>query len=230
MNFRTPLIVACSATCAATLACVFAQGRQLGELRAEHQRLVIQQEGAKKNSTEAAPKNESTGSPSIELLRLRNEVSQLTSRRRELNNVTSENEKLLVQVAASRTNPAKAAIVMQTLPPGYISKATARNVGYNSPEDALQTMLWALQNRDAASIAQGFTPRIAEDFQKQIAKAQAAGKDFFAASEKLPGMLVLGKEQEPDGATILRVEIIPGEPETKIRFQQINGQWKLDSK
>ena len=36
-----------------------------------------------------------------------------------------------------------------TLPPGYVRKRQARLVGYNTPEDTIQSFLWAVQNHDA---------------------------------------------------------------------------------
>jgi len=85
------------------------------------------------------------------LLRLRNEVSRLTGRKRELTGALTENESLRAQLARRATNsPAGTG-----LPAGYIRKNQAKMAGYNTPEDTIQSLLWALNNRDFPNLLQG---------------------------------------------------------------------------
>lgn len=230
MNIRSALIIAGLLVCGVTLAGMIAQRRQLRELREEHRRLVAQRDSPRENSPEAAPKNEPSAkaSPSLELLRLRNEVSQLTIRRRELNSVASENEKLLVQFAASRTNVAKTGSPLA----GYIRKSTAQNVGFDTPENTLQTFYWAIQNRDLVTLTQAFGTNMAQQFQRQMEKSARTGEDFFKGAKNIPPMRVLDRQQLPDGIMELKVGSLPESnlPETKIHFQLVNGQWKMDMK
>ena len=44
------------------------------------------------------------------------------------------------------------------LPPGYIRKSEARMVGYSTPDDTLQSFLWAIQNRDLTNVLQALAP------------------------------------------------------------------------
>jgi hypothetical protein len=227
MKIRILLIIASSVACAATVTGVVVQGRQLGELRTEHRRLVTEPESEKATAPNAVPAA-SNNSPSLELLQLRNEVSQLTKRRRELNNIATENETLRVQVAVSRTNTAKAGSPLA----GYIRKSTAQNLGFNTPEDTLQTFYWAIHNRDITTLTQAFGPEMLKQLQRQIEKSGRTGADFFKGSENIPPMRVLDREQLPGGSVKLKVGNLPGaEPaEQTIHFQFINGQWKLDMK
>jgi hypothetical protein len=226
MNIRILITTASVGLCALTVAGVAVQSKQLGELRAEHQRIMQERESsaAEAPAPAVAPAADS-GSTSHELLRLRNEVNRLTSRRKELEGVASENERLRTQVAASKTNRVAANLNLE----GFIRKSTARNVGYATPEDTMQTMLWAVQNKDVAGMAQAFTPEMADEFQKEIAKIQAEGRDFFEHAKELPGFRVVERQQLPDGVIVLKVEIAPGSGTEDVRFQLINGQWKMAS-
>jgi hypothetical protein len=82
-------------------AALFVQRQQIITLRAEQQQLLAQYSTFPDDAAIAAPATE-TNSPqavSPELLRLRNEVTQLTQRRRELAGVPVENERLHAQLA-----------------------------------------------------------------------------------------------------------------------------------
>lgn len=226
MNMRTVVITAAFGVCALTVAGVAVQSKQLGDLRAEHQRTAQERETPNTEVVTAAVAPASnSGSTSHELLRLRNEVNRLTSRRKELEGVASENERLRTQVAENKTNGVAAKLNLE----GFIRKSTARNVGYSTPEDTMQTMLWAVQNKDIASMAQAFTPEMAEEFQKEVAKAQSEGRDFFEHAGELPGFHVVDRQQLPDGVMVLKVEMAPGSGTTDVKFRLINGQWKMES-
>src|SRR5205814_6918127 len=126
-------------------------------LRAERARLLSQfaaRSGPSRpaQETEASPNAAATPSDappvSLELLRLRNDVARLAGRRRELAGVRAENERLSVQLAARGTNSS----VRTGLPPNYMRKAQARLVGYNTPEETVQSFLWAVQNHDFTNL------------------------------------------------------------------------------
>ena len=166
----------------------------------------------------------SIAAPSLELLRLRSEVARLTARRRELAVARGENERLRAQVAASRTNVSDA----NALPPGYVRRSEARLVGYTTPADTIQSLLWAVQNRDFTNFLEAFIPEAAQQLRQQVARS--GEDDFFKDASIIPGMRIKSQQQMPDGSIELEMEIVPGEPlPEKMRFRQINGQWKLES-
>ena len=96
--------------CLAILLGVWSQRSQLAGLRAEQQQLLA----ARANNTvspgtaEAADASSGASPPALvatpELLRLRNDVTQLTERRRELAGARAENERLRAQLASRGTN------------------------------------------------------------------------------------------------------------------------------
>jgi hypothetical protein len=143
------------------------------------------------------------------------------ARQRELAAVASENKHLRDQFANQSTN------VMQ-LPAGYLRKTQAKMVGLNTPEDTLQTFLWAIHNRDAQKLVEALSPEAAKRFQNKVERAGSV-EELFEENALVPGFRILERQPQPDGSVHLRVEIIPGQPDgDEIQLRLINGEWKLD--
>jgi hypothetical protein len=223
--------------CVAILWGVSAQRTQLAGLRAEHHQLLVQvaaQEGklASPGTAEAASAGSATvpasPAPAPELLRLRNEVTRLTERRRELAGVRAENEQLRAQLAAHGTND----LGKSQPPPGYVFKSQARFVGYNTPEDTVQSMLWAVQNHDLTNLLQACTPEAAQKIQGELALSRGLIDEFFGLSADVPGVRVMPPDypgyNTNSGPIYLQLEFVPGLSGTRIPLRQTNGQWKLD--
>ena len=232
MNRRALLGCFLTIVSLATLCGLWGQRRELAALQAEQQQLAARLAAAEQAPT---PRPTTTterlaahpASPALvatpELLRLRNEVTRLTERRRELGGVRAENERLRTELAGRGTNGSGGL----QLPPGYIRKSQAAQVGYNMPEDTLQSFLWAIQNRDLTNLLQALTPTRVEHF---LAPAAGSGRSLEPSSARpgLAGMAVIGRQQSTsDGAIDLQVQVVPGVPPIAITFQQTNGQWKI---
>ena len=210
--------------CLVTLWGVWGQRSQLAGLRAEQQQLLAQvtarADGAASPGTAAPPALVVTP----ELLRLRNEVTRLTERRQELAGVTGENEQLHAQLASRGTNGPGG---YQT-PAGYVRKSEARMVGYNTPDDTLQSLLWALQNHDLTNVLQAFAPDIAAEIRARLGESPQALEDLWGKSAMLVGMRIVSRVPDvSDGSIAVEVEVVPGESGAHTTFRQINGQWKL---
>jgi hypothetical protein len=233
MNRRVLLSGSLVAVCLATLWGLWSQRGQVAGLRAEQQQLMAlvaakaDAAGSAINA-EAGGASSGTGAPALvatpELLRLRSEVTRLTERRRELAGVRADNERLRGEPADRGTNgPAGL-----RLPPGYLLRSKARMVGYNTPEDTLQSLLWAVQNRDLTNLLQAFTARSAEIILDGIAQSNRSIQRFFRDSVAMPGMAIVDRRQDTnDGSIKLEVDVAPGVPHAEIRFQQTTGQWKI---
>ncbi len=230
MNRRVLLNGLLLGVCLATLWGLWSQHSDLARLRASQQQLRAQQAASADRSaslTAAAPDATppATESPALllttELLRLRSAVTQLEARRRELAGVRAESERLRAQLANRDTNgPAGF-----RLPPGYVRKSEARMVGYSTPDDTLQSLLWAIQNRDLTNLLQAFTPEMAKEIRDGIA---LSNDDYFREAAGLPGMAILGRKQLPDGSVELGVVMVPGQESPRIHLRQVGGQWKID--
>lgn len=231
MNLRVLFIAGGAVACLATLICLLVQGRQLATLRAEEQDLVSKSrlaEATSRRSPMAAPTPETSelrvaASPSFELLRLRSEVNRLRTRRYDLFSVTNENVQLRAQLRDRATNTPTAT----ALPPGYILRSQAQYAGCNTPEATMQSFLWALQNRDFNILLQTLTPESIPKMESQVRQGGNSTNEFFNQAAVLAGMAILERRQLPDGSIMAKVQIVPGIPPEKIRFQPIGGQWKI---
>jgi hypothetical protein len=232
MNRRVLLGGFLVVVCLATLWGVWAQRSQIAGLRAEQQQLLAQlaataDHAASPRTAEPTGATPATPQPALlatpELLRLRNEVTRLTERRRELAAARADNERLHAQLARRGTNgPAG-----YKLPPGYLRKSEARLVGYNSPEDTIQSLLWSIQNHDMTNMMQAFASDQADQLMADIAQSKRSTEDYFRDASVLPGMGILSRKQLPDGSVELEVEMAPGLNPAPIRMRQFGGQWKI---
>jgi hypothetical protein len=210
------------------LVAVFLQQKRLDTLTAERAQVLARLAAPVEMpmavaSTQMQRLEPSPASPSLELLKLRAEVARLGNRKRELAKARTENNRLGVQLAARGTNPPGAI----TLLAGYLRKSQARNVGYDTPEATMETMLWAIQNRDSAGFLQVFDPDTAKQLEPKM-QSLSSSEEFFKEADFLPGMRIVGKEAGTDGEVVLVVETMPGiEKHARLRFKQSEGQWKL---
>lgn len=230
MNLRFLISSLLALICLGAVWAVISQHQQLGHLQAERQAQL-----AALSATPSSPASpEVQPAPAVpvtagatnasELLQLRSEVTRLTQQRQVLATARADNEQLRVQLAARATNAAPGT----TLPPGFIRRTQARMVGYNSPQDVLQTLLWGVQNRDFNTVLQSFTAESAQKLQAQFQQQGRSLDDFFRGTEALVGLAIIEQKQLPDGTIEAKVVMGPDDstPQT-MKFQSINGQWKV---
>jgi len=219
--------------CLATLWGVWDQRSELAGLRSEQQQLLAQVTAragtpAPVLASEAAESHPEATTETLvatpELLRLRGEVTRLTERRRELEGIQAENERLRTQLASRATN----ALAGSQPPPGYILTREARMMGFNTPEDTLQSMLWAIRNRDLTNLLQVFTPETAQQIEGTIIHANRTVEEFFGEAAAYPGARIVKRREDPNTSSLeVDVEIVPNLPAAQMNFRQINGQWKI---
>ena len=100
--------------------------------------------------------------------------------------------------------------------------------GFNTPENTLQSLLWAAQNRDLTNLLQAFTPDRAEEMRVRAGQTDQSISDFFKNAAGLIGMGIVGRTQDDsDGSITLEVEVVPDAPHEKVTLRQVNGQWKI---
>jgi hypothetical protein len=231
MNPRILVIGVLIILCLTTLAGVFVQSRELGSLRADQQRQLASATRVRNQSlptageaqSEESSASHSDPSPTLlELLQLRSQVGQLLNQKRELTSARAENERLHAQLATRSTNSPAGT----TLPAGYIRRSQAQWAGMNTPENTMQSLLWAVQNRDPTNFLKLFTP---ESRQKLLREAGDAPDKVFGEMSTIPGLRVVSQQPLPDGSVELQVEIMPGQPlPGGIHFRQMGGEWKMD--
>lgn len=224
------MISLCFAAGVTTVRTVFLQQNRITTLKAEQAQVLVRLADPAEIPLPVAPANpqqveESSHSPSVELLQLRAAVTRLGNRKRELANARVESERLHGQLATRGTNVSGAV----ALPAGYIRKSEAKFVGYATPEDTIQSYLWAIQNRDSSGLLRAFDPEIAKQLEATMQR-RSSTEDFFDDGNDLPdGMHIVGKEASTDGEVVLLIEIMPGVelPHGRLHLKQFGGQWKL---
>lgn len=207
--------------------------REAGRLRAENQNLMARQESAVREREEAlsaarAAKDELERSrkDQAELLRLRGEIDPL---RRQLESLKAQASQRPVD--GKNTEPAN------TPPGAYITKEQLANVGYATPEAALQTGFWAMIKGSYEQVIEGAGPEAADTESKN----PNTQRDFETSQKVMAplfkGMQVVAKKSLGDDKVELKVRVdadpIPGQeqaiPSLGIqRMVKIAGIWKLN--
>jgi hypothetical protein len=233
MTSRSLITVVFVALCGAALWGILAQGRQVSELRAEQKRLESARPATDASHAEIIATPIPTPDVPRELLQLRAEVARLSQEQRELSAARQENQKLRQQLENRRTNHAA-----KHLGSSYIRTSDAKWVGYNTPEDTLQSLFWAAKNRNVEKFLEGLTPETARELKDQIGKSENSAQaiESILESASLPPLFeIVGREQLADGSIGLRIQILSGNADESrsvdtsepLGFKQIGGQWKL---
>ena len=225
MISRSTIAVSFIAVCGAALWGILAQGRQLSDLRAEQKRLESAGPATNATTVESTPTAVPTPEVPRELLQLRAEVARLSQQQRELAGARPENEKLRLQLEERKTNSA----ARKGAGAAYIRRAEAKWVGYNTPENTLESLFWAMQNHDLEKIFEAFTPEVAARGKEEIAKSGSSTDEIFKNKELPPAFRITGRQENGDGSIQLNVEVAPDIPAEPFLFRQIGGQWKLQS-
>jgi hypothetical protein len=176
---------------------------------------------------------------SPELLKLRAQVSQLMHRRDELAPLAVENEQIKAQLAGRATNSSPGA--------GWVRKSQAKFAGYDSPQNTLQTFLWALHHKNYPTLLHTMAPEFVEALQRAEGTPGFSPGKIFEGSEAIIGLGILnlvkvdpdgspegiptnsGDDKTLDGASALQaqVQIAPDVPMQIIIFRRIAGEWKI---
>ncbi len=226
MNKRNLLIIAAWVLCLGTVWAVFQQRTRLTRLQSEPQDSTEQPAVAASTtapdahgeppSSSLSPMSDDT---SRELLRLRAEVTRLTARKRELAGVAETSEGLHAQLASGSTNSGGI-----PLPPGYVRRADAQLLGYSTPENTVQSWLWALQHHDATNYLRALPPMQAERIR---AAQEISSGELFKGMDAIPGLAIQNHRDLPDGSVELEVYVVPGMPPQTIHLQAIAGEWRI---
>jgi len=210
--------------CLAEVGGIYVQHQQVDRLHTEEREFLSRLAGP--SAAAATPPAEvqpvSSGASSgvsADLLKLRSEVTRLAQRQRELAGVTAEGDRLRNQLDARATN-----VTPEGVPAGFLLKSRAQYMGYNSPEDTVQSLLWAFQNRDTTNLLRAFVPETAERLARQFQADEAAA---FDSGEDLTGIGIVARDQHPDGSVTLSLQISTNGRTESILFRFVDGGWKV---
>lgn len=175
---------------------IIQQQTRIGSLKESRRSLAAQYQelsatSAALLSVDAARKDELVAlrQQTSEVLRLRNQLAQA---RRQLAAAEGKNQ------TPRAENPDDLA--------GYVTKEQLRFAGFDTPENAFQTLNWAAANGDYTNWLATLSPACQEE---ELANPNSI-KDFqrgSAANARFKGMQVLAKKALPDGTIELKVRM-----------------------
>lgn len=142
-----------------------------------------------------------TDSEREELLTLRGQIRPLATQVAELTTLSNKHARLLEQLSAARK-------MAEPLPPDYIRRAEARNVGNATPEAAFQTFLWAVVQRDTNALLSVVSGPMREEISEQLAVQKL--EQFFSEAWQFPGGRVADRQDAGSGKVALKIEFAPG--------------------
>ncbi len=200
------------------------QARSLRELRAEAQ--ALRMELSRREASEFQVSSTTAGEGGalkpeerMELMELRNRVSEMRERQRMIAVLSNQVAALRAQVAGLQNYAGG------EVPPGYVRRLDAQNRGLASPEAALETFLWSITQRDPDSLSAVLTPERVEDLRRRMAEdAEAVFTDLLT----IPGFRIVGRVERGPDEVELRVETAPGVEQGGILARRVDGEWKLD--
>jgi hypothetical protein len=172
----------------------------------------------------------------MELLKLRNEVGMLRRQTNELQKLREQNAQLQAAIQTGNDSQVSQTTNLLTAlkPLAVYPKASWAFAGFDTPEDAFQSLNWAAANGDIATLKSNLTPEMQKQFAKQYQhqSESAASDDIKEHVNESTGFRILAKEEISENFVVLSVLRDEEAAEEnadprKLVFQRIDGQWKL---
>ena len=153
----------------------------------------------------------------LELLQLRGQIRPLTDRLAAISVLSNRNVRLHARLTAAQA--------ASTFPgPGYIRRTEAKNRGNQTPEAALETFLWATENRDTNAILTILGSPLRQSMMADL--DQQGVETFFKSQVRVPGARIVTRRDITDNEAELTVEFGPG-ASAPMRFHRENGGWVM---
>jgi cell division protein FtsB len=203
------------------------KNRELAREVAELQNRVVTPEPTPR----AMPEPSTTDQDKTELLRLRNQAAQLRT-------ITNELEQLRAQVAQVRTeneqlrsSPGAAASTPPTgqSPGGAYPREAWAFAGYATPENALQSAVFAMSQGDYKTFAASMTPEEAARLQQSWANKtpEQIAEEGRRETANITGFRVLEKRDVSPEQTVLTIYAGGEEKVQQVIMQKVGEEWKL---
>lgn len=192
--------------------------------RAEHRVLLEQSEAARKLAEAnkgVAPARGDEGeleklrAQNKDLPKLRNEVRQLRRQAEEMARLRAENQRLQEGILHPPSN--------------YVSRASLADVGLGTPEAAVQTMFWALNQGNMRRLLECGTPEMAK-----MIPAGVTDEQFHQESVKFantfPGFRITETEQVSADEVVMKVQLLEesdGGTLDSVHLKRVGNEWKV---
>ena len=221
---------------AAALTTAVWQWRTATRLRAENDALQAQLETTQIARTAVSDETPARGaelqklrSEVQELVRLRGEVTRLRLANKETEQLRAENKRLQQLSNAAPTPGAPPATPAVAEPANHFPRESWTFAGYATPEAALVSAIWSMQQGNPNQYFESLTP----EEQARIAKTwEGKSQEEIATKHKndtsqITGFRILRSDGGLDDEAVVSVFIEGVNREDKVRMQRVGEQWKF---
>ena len=157
---------------------------------------------------------------------LRNEVRQLRAATNQLGALRDENDRL---TKAKETG----ATISAPLPAGFVSKEQLANIGFATPEGAVQTFFWAMRETNFDRIVESWSGKMQEKERTNDPNYRARLEaDFRRGSaemmQRFHNIGVVQREQLSPTEQVLHLSSTYGKRAARIHLVLEGTEWKID--
>ena len=164
----------------------------------------------------------------MELLRLRGQVGVLRRQQPDGGQAREENRQIHAVLTRYRQTLAE---TNATATADYWPQGSWRNLGYGSPDAAMQTVLWAGNNGDVTNFAASMTDEAQTSLTNLYQGKSASEASVRLADETfgLQSVQILSRETVDDNTVVLTVELEnqDGFQNVKMLMKKESGEWKF---
>jgi hypothetical protein len=188
-------------------------------------------------NTTQTPGRSAENAPDPELIRLRGEVTTLRQEKKELENARSEIQTLRAaqqqtqaQLAEARSATATAA---EKKAPRNLPRESWAFAGYNDPESALQSVLWAGLSGNVQALMASLTPeqlaRMQNEDNRNLTPAQVLERMTQQISKVKAFQVLQANSISPDETVLtLYLDGLEGSEKTpRMKMQRVGNTWRL---
>lgn len=164
-----------------------------------------------------------------DLLRLRGEVTRLRALAKESEGLRAENQRLKAENQAMRGATAAASPATTKAAPGHFPRESWSYAGYQSPEAALVSALYSMQQGNPKQYFESLTAeeqqRMAKVWENKTAEEISA--KHMNDTAKITGMKVLTTQEVAPGQMVMSVFIEGIDRAEKVSMKLVDGEWKF---
>jgi hypothetical protein len=115
---------------------------------------------------------------------------------------------------------------------GYVAKENWTQAGFATPEAAVQTFFWAIQQRDFRQVSECFAPDGRQDFAKEFeGKTEEEQAKIFEQGigqlGRMTGYRISEKEQVADDTVNLGIQAAAGGHVLRTQLRRFGNEWKV---
>lgn len=200
------------------------RNQELLAMKAEVDRLTVENEGASVARIAASQLTENLGN---ELLRLRGEVRQLRAQQPQIDRLRAENEGLAAAIRAGASQPQDFSRTE-----GFLAKESWSNAGFAAADATLKTFFWAIREGDVATLANCLPPKSRQHMLRLTEQGNEEERDRtleeFRRLISGAGIRLTEQSSTAEGRATIGIQAVAGGSILKLQLRRYGAEWKLE--